>query len=69
MVLLHQAVKQWFLAGAPNLRKLQRLELAQPVFYGHGIDPRRLRLVRKGGLTDSPKQRVCPVRAGIRARR
>jgi hypothetical protein len=53
MVLLHQAVKQWFFAGAPNLLKLQRLEVAQPVFYGRSIDPRRLR-------PDSLCQRIMP---------
>jgi hypothetical protein len=57
MVLLHQAVKQWFFAGAPNLLKLQRLEVAQPVFHGRGIDPRRLRPVKfiqsEGEIVDS----------------
>src|SRR6476646_6311576 len=43
MVLFHQAVKQRLLGGAPNLLELQRLEMAQPVFYKRGVDPRRLR--------------------------
>jgi hypothetical protein len=37
----------------PNLLELQRLEMAQPVFYGRGIDPRRLR-------PDSVRQRIMP---------
>jgi len=31
------------LNNAPHLLKLQRLKVAQPVFYGCGIDLRRLR--------------------------
>ncbi len=48
---LHQAVEQRLLRSAPHLLELQRLQFAQPIFDGSGVDQHRPR-------TGTPGQRI-----------